>query len=153
MNHVETEKNLRVLYGCYIPKIDLSKTEVYHKELIVFAVQDEEIIGAETFDFKGNSRPIDHTELVYRKHLVYKHTDIIKGGASLLQASSPVLKQGLMFNTKTEAYLQKLVLLNQVRELFVSDSKDRKKHIDSKIPINIADILKDAYNDHPEVLL
>ena len=59
MNHVETEKNLRVLYGCYIPKIDLSKTEVYHKELIVFAVQDEEIIGAETFDFKGNSRPID----------------------------------------------------------------------------------------------
>ena len=144
---------MKIKYGCYIPKIDLANNEVFHKELIIFALDGEEIIGAEQFDYNGNSRPIDHTELKYVKHHTYEHTNITKAGATILSATTSVLKQALMFNTKTEAYLQKLELLSQIRIMFIDDIRDRETHFNSKIPRNIKEIRDRNYSQHPEVFL
>ncbi len=140
---------MSIKFGIFPPR--LAADTLYYKDIITFCVEDDKIIGAKQWDINGKDKVISYMDLPYDKRLTEKFSGVIDVDTSMLIGS--IVRTVWLFNTEEEAYIQKIICLDKIRDYFYRDFEERKKVLDGKIPIEIKNTIKNIKKINPEYFL
>ena len=125
-------------------------SQVYYRDLLVFAVQDNTVIGAEKFDLDGNSKPFSTLDIEFNPAMVTSFKEIQHPGDNIMDN---IVRTTWLFNSKEEAFVQKVILLSHIQDYFYKKQIEDRKYFDTKIPQDIKTRLALLQNKYPEVML
>jgi hypothetical protein len=117
---------------------------------LVFAVQDNTVIGAEKFDLDGNSKPFSTLDIEFNPAMVTTFKEIQHPGDNIMDN---IVRTTWLFNSKEEAFVQKVILLSHIQDYFYKKQIEDRKYFDTKIPQDIKTRLALLQNKYPEVML
>ena len=142
------EKVQNVKWGIFPPRF--AGSQVYYKDIVVFAVDKDKVIGAERFDLDGNSVPISTLDIEFNPKMVTNFKEIQHPGDNIMDN---IVRTSWLFNSKEEAFIQKVILLAHIRGYFYKKQKEDRNYFDTKIPSIIDEKLDILKNKYPEVML
>jgi len=125
-------------------------SQVYYRDLVVFAVQENSVIGAEKFDLDGFSKPMSTLDIEFNPLLTTEFKEIQHPVENI---TDNIVRTTWLFNSKEEAFIQKVVLLAHIKEYFYKKQIEDKKYFDTKIPKDINTKLEKLQEKYPEVML
>ena len=136
-------------YAIYPPRF--AGSTVYYKDLIVMVLENDKLIGAYKYDFSGNKIPISTDDLEFNTAKPQTHY------ASIQNPSANVLESTIrtlwIFDDEKSAYLQKLILLEHIRNYFYQKQVEERENFDTKIPPEISSIVELHRSQNPEYFL
>jgi len=136
-----------IKWGIFVPRLE--GAFVYSKYITVFAVEDDNVIGARRYTLDGVATPISVEDIEYWETLSTSFDELQYPGWELKLPTHT----SWLFKTEAEAYLQKLILLDNVRDEFIQKQEEDKIYFDEKIPPSIKEHLQDAKHKYPELML
>ena len=125
-------------------------SQVYYRDIVVFAVQKNQVIGAEKFDLDGNSEPFSTIDITYNPRLKTEFTSIQHPGDDVMDS---IIRTTWLFNSKEEAFLQKVIMLDYIKDYFHKKQIEDKKYFDTKIRPDIKEKLENLKSKYPEFML
>jgi len=138
-----------IKYGMYPPR--WTGDTLYHKDIVTFCVEDDKIIGAKQWDINGTSEVISYMDLPYDKRLTKDFVGVTNIDTSVLLGT--VIRTSWIFDTEGEAYIQKVICLNKIRDYFYNNREERKKEFDVKVPPEIEQVMDNIKMTKPEYFL
>ena len=137
-----------IKWGIHPPRF--AGSQLFYRDLVVFAIQNDKIIGAEKFDYEGNSIPFPVLDIEFNPSKTHFYKDIQYPSKTLM---AHVVRTTWLFNTKEEAFVQKVILLAHIQKYFYKKQIDDKRYFDTKIPQDIQSKVSLLQNKYPEVML
>ena len=136
-------------YGIYPPRF--AGNSLYYKDIVVMVIEDDELIGAFKYDYKGNKVPVATSDLVYKQNNAKTHfTNIQEPSKNIIDS---VVRTIWTFDDEKSAFIQKLILLEHIRNYFYQKQKEERLNFDTKIPKEISDVVKEHRRNNPEYFL
>ena len=136
-------------YGIYPPRF--AGNSLYYKDIIVMVIEDEELIGAYKYDYKGSKVPVATSDLVYKQNNAKTHfTSIQEPSKNIIDS---VVRTIWTFDDEKSAFIQKLILLEHIRNYFYQKQKEERLNFDTKIPQEISEVVKEHRKNNPEYFL
>ena len=142
------DEDMKIKYVINPPK--LSGGVVLYKEIIVLSVQNDVVMGATLYDYNYIGRPISILDIEY-----YQSKSKIFNRATQISPDLLVdnLRDAWVFSDEKEAFIQKIICLKQIREIYTEDEKENRKIFNNKIPEVINEIFEDIKIKNPEYFL
>ena len=125
-------------------------SQVYYRDMVVFAVQGEAVIGAEKFDLDGNSIPFSTIDVEFNPKMKTHFSGIQHPSDNIMDS---IIRTTWLFNTKEEAFLQKVILLDHIRDYFGRKQHEDMIYFETKIPPIIKQKLAKLKSKYPEMML
>ena len=136
-------------YAMNPPK--MAGSQVYYKDIIIWSMLDDEILGAKKFDYTKKEKIISTLDIIYDKRLSTKFDSIQDIDTSVLTNS--INRVAWIFNSEEEAFIQKMICLKKLREAFNNQEKENRKIFDTKIPWIIDKSVEEITKKYPEYFL
>ncbi len=142
-----------IKYCIYPPKMS-ERFEIYYKELMVLIIEDEKVIGARQYDYSGNSKIMPYLDLPYEGSGNFRnqHHNAIDFINTEISTREPE-RVFWTFDTEREAFLAKVKILNNIRELFEKTQEKQKIYFNKKIPKEIDQIFEKLKKESPEYFI
>jgi len=137
----------KIYYGLNPPRF--AGSTVYYRNIIIFTVEDEKILGAEKFYFNGSSIPVSILDYTFDSNLASYHTSLDLEPHVIDSISRTMW----LFDTKEEAIIQKFIMLSNIRKYFIKKQEIGKQYMNSKIPDSVDQHLQTLISQYPEVML
>ncbi len=140
---------MSIKYGIYPPR--WTGDIIYYKDIITFCVENDKIIGAKQWNINGKDTVISYMDLPYNQRLAKEFSGVTDIDTSLLLGT--VVRVSWLFDTEEEAYIQKVICLNKIRDYFYRNREEQKKAFDIKIPTEIEQVMSTIKKEKPEYFL
>lgn len=125
--------------------------QVYYKDIIVYSIQDNKVLGAKSFDYNFVATPISILDIQYDDRLSTYFEDIQIPDSGTLTNS--IMRTYWVFDNEYEAFIQKIICLKRLREVFEMNERENKQIFDTKIPVSINLTYDKLKIEHPEFFL
>lgn len=136
-------------WAIYVPK--MTNSQVFYKDLVVFCLEDDKIIGARQYEYDGTSYVISYIGLKYNKNLSTYYGHVKPFETSILLGNTT--RTTWIFDTERDAFIQKIWALKKLREQFNYVQKESQMIFDTKVPDKINAIFENLKQETPEYFL
>ncbi len=126
-------------------------SQVYYKDIIVYSIQDNKVLGAKMFDYNFIAKPVSTLDITYDPRLSTFFGNIKQIDTATL--TNTITRTNWVFNDEYEAFIQKIICLKKLREVYNINEKEDKQIFNTKIPSNINTVFDKIKIDHPEYFL
>lgn len=105
---------------------------VYYKDIVVYSVQDDNILGAVSYDYNFNGLPISILDIQYDPaiNVYFKRINHDIHEDSLTVSK---MREYWIFDTEYEAFIQKVICLQKIRDIFYTRQKESKANFNATI--------------------
>ena len=145
------EENVR--WGITPPRY--SGAEILFSKIIVVALVGTDVIGAEEFDLDGFSKPIPIVDVEYNTDKMKEFSSIVTKEylSNDMTNITSNMRSSWTFETKEEAYVQKMILLDYLGDYFKKSQEQASVIFKNKIPSDITEKLNVQLDKYPEFML
>jgi len=136
-------------YGIYPPK--MVGPQVYYKDIIIFTLEDDIVIGASVYDFDFRAKPLATSDTPYDKRRSFEYENISQVHLGAL--TKDVTRETWVFNSIYEAFIQKILCLEALREQYKETEIQSREIFNKKISSDIHQVVDNLKDKYPEYFL
>lgn len=136
-----------MFYGINPPQI--VNNDVYYKDIIVFSIEDDVVLGSVKFNLNGSKIPSAASDVIYNP-LYSENMEITTNSKKILSTNK---RTTWLFKSEKEAFMQKIICLSEIRDYFFIREQKNRDYFISKIPEKVNKIADDLIKENPEYFL